>query len=127
MDGTILAVIAIIGVLTGGAAIWGQFRVSKNSSATAAYRDTALAYEAMHKAKDTEITELRAQNNTQAAQIEALTQKVNMLQDMVTSRTLIEALARDVSGNFASLGAKIDDMMAATGAIDRKITAQGGR
>jgi cell division protein FtsB len=123
MDGTILAAIALVTLLSGGALVYGQFRVSKNNSAVSGYRDTALAYESMHRAKNEEIIELRAQNAQQAAQIEALTQKTNMLQDMVTSRTLIEALARQIDGNFASLGQKIDEML---GGITRQITELAG-
>lgn len=108
----ILAFVAVIGLLVGAANVMGTFRVSRNTAATAAYRETALAYEAKSRAQEAEISGLRAELATAHAQIEGLSQRVTMLQDMVTSRTLIESLGHTLDGRWDTLMDKMNTVLA---------------
>jgi uncharacterized protein (UPF0276 family) len=90
---TVTVAVAVVGLLITIATILGAFRMSRSNSAMTGYRDAAASWEAKAKAQEAEISDLRTDLATANASIEALTKRVQMLQDMVTSRTLVEALA----------------------------------
>jgi hypothetical protein len=113
----ILAIVAVIGLLVGAANVFGTFRVSRNQSAVSGYRDAAAGWEAKARAQEVQIVDLRTVLATANAKIDAQEQRINMLQDMVTSKTLIEALARTLDDNHSTMMGKVTEILALSGDI----------
>lgn len=126
----ILAFVAVIGLLVGAANVFGTFRVSRNTAAVSAYRDVALAYEAKTKVQEGELTDLRTQLASANAKIETLGTRVQTLQDMVTARSLIEAMSKTLDGNHVAVMGKAADLLALAGDIQadvgKLVSAQAG-
>ena len=121
----ILAAVAVTGLLVTAASVVGTFRVSRNTSTVSAYRDSAQAWESKAKAQEDEIHDLQGKLAAAAAQIESLNQRVAMLQDIVTSRTQIEALSSTIDGNFLLLVKRSDDILAVVADIRKAVIAGG--
>lgn len=91
-SGLVSAVVAIMGFLVTGAVVFGSWRVSRNTTATQQYRDTALAWEGKARAQDAEISDLKQALAAKDSQIADLSARVAVLQDTVTGKSALEIL-----------------------------------
>lgn len=78
------------------AAIYGSFKVSRNTQATTLYRDNALAWEAKAKIQEGEITDLKEKVLERDNKISKLEAAVAVLQDTVTGKVALDAIALQV-------------------------------
>jgi predicted RNase H-like nuclease (RuvC/YqgF family) len=92
-SGSVVAVFAVIGFLFAGVAVFGQWKVSKNTTALTQYRETAQAWEGKARAQETEITDLRhevaelqVQMTEKGKENAELTGRVSVLQDALTGK-----------------------------------------
>jgi hypothetical protein len=114
--------IAAVGVLLTAATVWGAFRVSRNTTATALYRGTAEAWEARAGIQATEIRETREQAERDRveftrrlagkdAQIADLNARVQLLTDMVTGKSVLEEISRALQQRFDERAEEILDIV----------------
>lgn len=122
----ILAFIGIVGLLVATANVLGSFRTSRNTTTVAGYRDAAQAWEAKAKAQEGEIIDLRSSLAEANVKIDGQERRIQMLQDMVTSKALIEALARALDANHTTMINKIGEVLTATAAIQNALLQSGG-
>lgn len=92
----VATIVAIVGVLMTMAAIYGAFRVSKNTQATSMYRDNALAWEGKAKIQEEDIKELKDRLGERDEKIRNLEATVAVLRDTVTGKVVLDALAQQV-------------------------------
>jgi len=103
--------IGAVGLLLTAATVWGAFRVSRNTTATALYRGTAEAWEARATSQAMEIKETREQAERDRAeftakladkdaQIADLAARVQLLSDMVTGKSVLEEISRSIHQRF---------------------------
>lgn len=130
MSNTILAAIAAIGLIVGTVSIIATWRSTRTSTSAQVYRDAAQAWEAKSKAQDAELADLRQKLILSEHQISDLTQRVSILQDMVTSRTLIEQQSAVISAHHAELMTKVAEVLGLAGDIRgdvRKLAIAGDK
>lgn len=103
----VATIVAIVGVLMTMAAIYGAFRVSRNTQATALYRENALAWEGKAKIQEDDIKELKERLGERDEKIRNLEATVTVLRDTVTGKVVLDTLAQQVG----SLVQAQDDML----------------
>lgn len=109
----ILAVVAVVGLLITTASVMGTFRVSRNTQTVSTYREAAQAWQTKAEAQEEVINDLKTQLAEANAKIEELSKRVQMLQDVVTSRSIVEALAHELTAHHTTVTARFDSMDAA--------------
>jgi uncharacterized protein YlxW (UPF0749 family) len=102
-SGLITAIVAIVGLAITVAAVFGSFRVARNTQTTSLYRETALAWEAKARAQEAEIHELQERDTEKDKRIATLQARVEVLQDTVTGRAALESLQTMVAHTHAQL------------------------
>jgi TolA-binding protein len=118
MNTILVTLLLVIGTAVTVAAVFGSFRVARNTSAVTSYRDAAQGWQAKAEAQKVEISDLQTELATANASIEHLEKRVQMLTDMVTSRTLIEALAVNLEGHHEVMMTKADEIIEVIKSLD---------
>jgi hypothetical protein len=110
-SGSIVAVFAVIGFVFAGVAVFGQWKVSKNTTALTQYRETAQAWEGKARAQETEITDLRHEVGELQLQMAEkgkenaeLTGRVSVLQDALTGKASWDILESRISEALSIAG-----------------------
>lgn len=107
----LVSIAAVVGLLiVAAAAIGANFRSSRAATALANYRTLAESWEQRARL-------LEAQDTEKAQQIAVLTARVGVLQDMVTGKTQLETLTRQVGSLTADLAARWSAQEARVGEI----------
>jgi hypothetical protein len=130
--------IAVFGVVLGAATILASFRVTRNTQATVLYRENAAGWEAKSKLQTVQaaetaagygqqLDELRVQGAEKDQKIADLTARVEVLQDMVTGRSLLEEHHRAFEAKSAELLALAADTRSEVRAMHAILTATGSR
>lgn len=122
----ITILLLLVGTAVTVASVFGTFRMSRNTSAITGYRDAASSWEAKAKAQEVEIADLQARLDAANASIEALNQRVTMLSDIVTSRTLVEALAHSLEAHHATAMAKAEELSTEVRTLESVIRHMAG-
>ena len=91
-SGWLGALLAAVGLLITVAALFGSWKVSRNTAATKIYRDLAEAWEKKAGEQESEIRDLKARDAEKGQEIAALRTQLAVLQDTVTGKTALEAL-----------------------------------
>jgi hypothetical protein len=91
-SGAVTALVAIVGLLFTIAALFGSWKVSRNTAATRIYRDLAEAWEKKAGEQASEITDLKERDAAKGQEIAALRNQLLVLQDVVTGRSALELL-----------------------------------
>ncbi|HEV2172906.1 MAG TPA: hypothetical protein VGR71_05030 [Nitrospira sp.] len=103
MSGAVVALISFIGLAITVAAIFGSFRVARNTQTTTLYREAAQAWEAKARSQEDEIHELQKRDSEKDRLIAELKARVEVLQDIVTGRSMLEKLSLSVEQNNQQL------------------------
>lgn len=111
----VLAVVAVCTLALGAAAVAGQFRVSRNTGAVNAYRDSAQGWESLARTKDAEMTEMRVQIAALQAENSALKGRMQAMENIVTGKSMIEELSRDIDAKYETLVARLDGISSSLG------------
>jgi cell division protein FtsB len=139
LDSTFLTTFVVIaGLLITGSTIWASFRSTRNTQATALYRDTAAGWEAKSKLQDEQMTEmkadyarqlddLRASEADKDAKIADLNARVDVLQDMVTGRSLLEEHHRAFETQSAAILAIAEATRNEVRAMHVQVSSLAGR
>jgi hypothetical protein len=128
--------IAVFGVILSAATIFASFRVTRNTQATALYRENAAGWEAQAKLQktqaadmqsgyDQQLGELRAQGADKDQKIADLTARVEVLQDMVTGKSLLEAHHQAFEAKTAELLALAAETRSEVKAMHALLAAAG--
>lgn len=94
---TVTAFVAAMAFVFAVAGVFGSWRVSKNTTALTAYRDTAQAWEGKARAQEAEIADLQADAHLKDKKIAELEGKVAVLQDSLTGKASWDILERRIS------------------------------
>lgn len=129
---TILPLLAIVSFLVTAATVVGQsFRVSKHTQTVAAYRDSALAFEAKAAAQAVQITDLEHANAAKEAEITELRGRVSVLQEIVTGKAdiaRVETKVDEVSQHLDLLGGQVMEaigkMREDVGAVEARLVGR---
>lgn len=113
----LIAIVAVVGLAITIASVFGTFRMSRNTQAMTLYRETATGWQAKAELQEGEIAELRENLAKKDRQIADLQARVQVLQDTVTGKSLLEEHHRA----FEARSAEILAMMGDTRAIIRQI------
>jgi len=103
-SGTVVAVAAVVGSLMAAAAILGQWRVSRNTTATTQYREIAQGWEDKARLQADEIADLQADKHRKDREIAELKGKVQVLQDALTGKASWEILESRIGEALAIAG-----------------------
>lgn len=103
MTNNLTVLIAVFGALITISTVYASFKVTRNTQATAVYRTTAEGWEAQAKLQERQIAELTAQAARKDQKIADLTARVEVLQDMVTGKSLLEEHHRAFQSKAAEL------------------------
>lgn len=128
--------IAVFGVILSAATILASFKVTRNTQATALYRENAAGWEAqaglektksaeMQAAYDRQLDELRVQAAAKDEKIADLTARVEVLQDMVTGKSLLEEHHRAFQAKSAELLAMVADTRSEVRAVHVLLAGAG--
>jgi predicted nucleic acid-binding Zn-ribbon protein len=103
-SGIVTATFAVLGFLFAGFAVFGQYKVSKNTTALTQYRETAQAWEGKARAQETEISDLKESDHKKDTKIAELEGKVQVLQDALTGKASWDILENRISEALAIAG-----------------------
>ena len=105
MFGTLIALL-----LAGAGAIgtWAALRVGKNAQVLKNYRDVAASWKEKAEAQEDQIKDLITDLATAHAETNRLSDRVTFLQDAVTGKSAIDALAAQTTERYDSLSKQID-------------------
>jgi hypothetical protein len=126
--------IAVFGVILAAATIFASFRVTRNAQSTALYRENAAGWEAKSKLQDVQAAELQAGYNRQLHELRVqgaakdekiadLTARVEVLQDMVTGKSLLEEHHRAFEARSAEILEMVADTRSEVRAVHTLMTA----
>lgn len=134
MGSVLPALLAIFGTLITISTVYASFRVTRNTQATAVYRATAEGWEAQSKLQDQQIATIKADSSRHLADLSAaaaekdqkiadLTARVEVLQDMVTGKSLLEEHHRAFQAKSSELLALVADTRTEVRAVHTLLTS----
>lgn len=111
VSASLLTIVAIVTLLiTAAGAIGGSWKISRNTQAVSIYRENAKAWQDKAELHEERIRELEAGSAAKDTQITGLKAKLAQLEDMVTGRSLLEQLIRDVNAQTSETMAQMGDI-----------------
>jgi septal ring factor EnvC (AmiA/AmiB activator) len=112
-EGVILTLLAITSLAaTAAAAIGGSWRLSRNTQTVNIYRENAKAWEDKANLQEKEIESLKKDRSEQGTKITQLEHDITQLRDLITSRTLIEQLGKNIEAKQSEVLAQIGTVRA---------------
>lgn len=107
--GTIELIMAILGfVIVAGGLAGLSYRVNRSQANVTQYRDAADAWEKKATAQETQIRDLQAKVTALQAQLAAEKEARQVLEGVVTGKSAVEALAREMAMAFSNVVSKND-------------------